>query len=106
TMQTKQDGVTQALVATYTDPLTTFVDRSRPLYHQRGVSTVLVMGGSGDYMDVADQVIMMDSYRARDVTETARALAANPTGRQAEAQEFPPVSNRVVDPGSLPLGRV
>ncbi|MER2093000.1 MAG: ABC-ATPase domain-containing protein, partial [Saccharopolyspora rectivirgula] len=101
-----RDARMQALVAKDSEPLTPFVDLIRPLYHQRGVSTVLVMGGSGDYMDVADQVIMMDSYRARDVTETARALAANPTGRQAEAQEFPPVRNRVVDPGSLPQGRV
>ena len=38
------------------------------------VSTVLVIGGSGDYLDVADTVIMLDSYHALDVTEKARAI--------------------------------
>jgi predicted ABC-class ATPase len=33
------------------------------------------MGGSGDYFDVADTVIMMDSYEPQDVTKQARALA-------------------------------
>ncbi|MEW6082552.1 MAG: P-loop domain-containing protein [Bacillota bacterium] len=41
-----------------------FVDRAREIFLETGVSTVLVMGGSGDYLDVADTVIMMDAYRA------------------------------------------
>ena len=30
------------------------------------------MGGSGDYFDVADQVLMMDEYHLKDVTEEAK----------------------------------
>jgi predicted ABC-class ATPase len=69
------------------------------------VSTVLVMGGSGDYMEVADRVLMMDNYRAREVTERARQLAATPTGRVREAQDFPRVRHRVPDPRSIPAER-
>ncbi|HCJ10818.1 MAG TPA: ATPase, partial [Clostridiales bacterium] len=42
---------------------------------EKGVSTVLVVGGSGDYFDVADTVIMMDNYLPRDVTRRAKEIA-------------------------------
>ncbi|WP_243787767.1 ABC-ATPase domain-containing protein [Saccharopolyspora gloriosae] len=100
-----RDARMQALVAKESEPLTPFLDLIRPLSRSRGVSTVLVMGGSGDYMDVADRVLMMDSYRAREVTARARELAATPTGRSREADEFPPVRRRVPDPRSIPSER-
>jgi predicted ABC-class ATPase len=75
-----RDERMQTLVATDKEPITPFLHRVRELYEKYGVSSVIVMGGSGDYFDVADTVIMMDSYEPRDVTEAARALAE--TGRQ------------------------
>lgn len=100
-----RDARMQTLVAKESEPLTPFVDVIQPLYEERGVSTMLVMGGSGDYMDVADQVVKMDAYQAYDVTDRARELAANPTGRRAEAQRFPAVRSRVPDPKSIPTDR-
>ncbi|MEV6227350.1 ABC-ATPase domain-containing protein [Saccharopolyspora shandongensis] len=100
-----RDARMQALVAKESEPLTPFVDLIRPLHAAHGVSTVLVMGGSGDYMDVADQVLMLDAYHARDVTGRARQLAAAPTGRRSEAEAFPQVRHRVVDPRSIPTER-
>lgn len=100
-----RDARMQTLVAKESEPLTPFLDLIRPLHAQRGVSTVLVMGGSGDYMEVADQVLMMDAYRARDVTGRARELSAEGTGRQAEAESFPPVRHRVVAPRSVATER-
>ncbi|OIV38989.1 ATPase [Mangrovactinospora gilvigrisea] len=96
-----RDARMQALVAKDREPLTPFVDLVRSLHRDRGVSTVLVMGGSGDYIDVADRVVMMDAYHPEDVTARARALAETPTGRTAEADAFPPVRHRVVDPASV-----
>lgn len=96
-----RDARMQALVAKSSEPLTPFVDLIRPLSRQHGVSTVLVMGGSGDYMDVCDRVIMMDAYQAREVTDAARRLAAAPTGRHTEAEHFPAVRHRVAHPGSI-----
>ncbi|MFR9729865.1 ABC-ATPase domain-containing protein [Saccharopolyspora sp. MS10] len=100
-----RDARMQALVAKESEPLTPFVDLIRPLSRSLGVSTVLVMGGSGDYMDVADRVVMMDAYQAREVTEQARQLARTPTGRHQEADGFPPVRHRVPDPASIPVER-
>ena len=39
------------------------------------MSTILIVGGSGDYFDVADQVLMMDEYVLRDVTQQAKDIA-------------------------------
>jgi predicted ABC-class ATPase len=82
-----RDRRMQELVAKISEPITPFVDRVRELRDQLGVSTVLVMGGSGDYFDHADLVIQMDSYRARDVTGEARKIAlGHVTGRREERE--------------------
>lgn len=96
-----RDARMQALVAKDREPLTPLVDSVRSLHRDHGVSTVLVMGGSGDYLEVADRVLMMDAYRPSDVTGRAREVASVPTGRHAEAGHFPPVVHRVPDPASL-----
>jgi predicted ABC-class ATPase len=65
----------QALVAKGKEPITPFIDKVRQLYQAFRVSTVLVIGGSGDYFDVADMVIMMDEYQAFDVTAEAKRIS-------------------------------
>jgi predicted ABC-class ATPase len=70
-----RDHRMQELIAKEREPITPFIDKVRQLYEQRGVSSILVMGGSGDYFDVADSVIAMDAYVPHDVTEQARAIA-------------------------------
>ncbi len=70
-----RDARMQALVHKEHEPITPFVDRVRELYDRHGVSTVLVMGGCGDYFDVADTVIAMQEYQPLDVTEEARRIA-------------------------------
>ncbi|AXK45291.1 ABC-ATPase domain-containing protein [Brachybacterium saurashtrense] len=70
-----RDERMRALVSVEREPITPFVDRVRPLLHERGVSTVLVAGGSAAFLDVADCVIAMDEYVPHDVTARARELA-------------------------------
>ena len=80
-----RDARMQILVPKEKEPITPFIDRVRAMYEQYGVSTVLVVGGSGDYLDVADTVIAMETFRPHDVTSRASAVAAtHPTGRIAE----------------------
>lgn len=84
-----RDARMQALVHAEDEPITPFIDRVRELYERLGVSTVLVMGGSGDYFDVADTVIMMKDYLPHAVTEKAKEIArAYPTNRRVETR-FP-----------------
>ncbi len=80
-----RDHRMQTLVAKGSEPITPFLDRVRELWDTFGISTVLVMGGSGDYFDHADTVIQMDSYQPLDVTLKAHSIAGNnPTGRTRE----------------------
>ncbi|MBD1913325.1 MULTISPECIES: ABC-ATPase domain-containing protein [unclassified Leptolyngbya] len=74
-----RDRRMQALIAKDREPITPFIDKIQQLYQEYGVSTVLVMGGSGDYFDVADTVIAMTNYEPEAVTEQARAIAAEYT---------------------------
>ncbi len=96
-----RDARMRALVPKDGEPLTPFVDLVRSLHRDRGVSTVLVMGGSGDYIDVADRVVMMRAYRPVDVTARARELAAGGPAGPAEAERFPDVGERAPQPASL-----
>ena len=70
-----RDARMQALVHKEHEPITPFVDRVRELYERYRVSTVLVMGGCGDYFDVADTVVAMQDYQPLDVTEEAQRIA-------------------------------
>lgn len=70
-----RDRRMQALIAKDREPITPFIDKIQQLYREYGVSTVLVMGGSGDYFDVADTVIAMTDFEPEAVTEQARAIA-------------------------------
>ena len=98
-----RDRRMQRLVPKESEPITPFVDRVRELYESRGVNCVLVLGGSGDYLDVADTVIRMTDYAPWDVTEEARAVAAEiPTGRATERKHpLASFSVRHVQPRSL-----
>jgi predicted ABC-class ATPase len=70
-----RDRRMQQLIAKDKEPITPFIDKVRQLYTDYGVSTILVMGGSGDYFDVADTVIAMENFQPEDVTEKAKAIA-------------------------------
>ena len=96
-----RDARMQELVAKTSEPLNPFVDLVRSLSEDHAVSTVLVVGASGDYLDVADRVLLMDSYRCTDITARAREVASRPTGRVVEAGRFPPVRDRVPEPGGV-----
>jgi len=83
-----RDARMQRLVAADSEPITPFIDRVRDLYEGLGVSTILVVGGSGDYFDVADTVIRLRAYRPDDATAAARRIAAElPRLRTDEGRE-------------------
>ncbi|MGF1460709.1 MAG: ABC-ATPase domain-containing protein [Leptolyngbyaceae cyanobacterium] len=98
-----RDRRMQALIAKAREPITPFIDKVKQLQTDYGVSTLLVIGGSGDYFDVADTVIALDNYQPQDVTPQAKAIAAtHQTARRAEGgQTFGVSTPRVVLPGSI-----
>jgi predicted ABC-class ATPase len=99
-----RDERMQALVAKEKEPITPFIDRVKELSEKHGVSTILVMGGCGDYFSVADRVIMMDNFIPRDVTQKAREIvSANPVKRKCEIRgALKEIPQRIPQPGSFP----
>jgi predicted ABC-class ATPase len=84
------------------EPISPFLDLVRPLRDALGVSTVVVVGGVGDYLDVADRVILMEDYGLRDATARAHEVrekfptrvlpksgaASRPRGRRVRASSI------------------
>ncbi|GAB3060942.1 ABC-ATPase domain-containing protein [Virgibacillus ainsalahensis] len=69
-----RDHRMQQLVSNHKEPITPFIDKIKQMRTEFDVSTILVMGGSGDYFDRADTVIMMESYVPYNVTEQANEI--------------------------------
>ncbi len=70
-----RDDIMQKLVSKDKEPITPFIEIVKALYDKLGISTILVVGSSGDYFDIADTVIQMDSYEPKDVTSEAKSLS-------------------------------
>jgi predicted ABC-class ATPase len=97
-----RDARMQSLIADKDEPITPFIDRARQMYEDLGVSTVLVVGGAGDYFDVADTVIGMRRYLPADLTREARTIAERfATERSHEGGAWTRLRERVPDPASI-----
>ena len=83
-----RDAKMAALVHADSEPITPFISRVRSLYTDGGVSSVLVVGGAGDYLNIADTVLKMKNYGCHDVTADAKAVVTNPQF----ASQVPPVA--------------
>lgn len=100
-----RDARMRALVAADQEPITPLVDRVSALAVEQDVATILVMGGSGDYLDVADRVLLMDSYELRDATEAAVAVAQAQPREATALADFPSPTARVPMPAHTPTRR-
>lgn len=102
-----RDRRMQALIAKEKEPITPFIDKVRQLYADYGVSTILVMGGSGDYFAVADTVIAMHNFQPEDVTENAKAIALQYTDTRTPegGENFGKVTPRIPQRESIDPSR-
>jgi len=97
-----RDERMRALIPTTKEPITPYIDTARPLFRKCGVSTIMAIGGSGDYLDIADTVIMMDEFHVHDAGEkVAKVVKAFPLKKQRDFQgEFSNI-DRSINPRSL-----
>lgn len=88
------------------EPISPFIDLVRPLHRKLGVSTVVVVGGVGDYLDVADRVILLEDYAASDATDRAREVVGRfPPRAPLEERGVRRPKPRRLRAGSLDLRR-
>lgn len=98
-----RDDIMQRLVVKEKEPITPFIDVAKSLYKQLGISTVLVAGSCGDFFDIADLVIQMDSYEPYEVTAKAKELSRGKVSLRDDLDisiDF----RRVLDKGSISEG--
>jgi predicted ABC-class ATPase len=88
------------------EPISPFIDLVRPLHRSLGISTVVVVGGVGDYLDVADRVILLEDYVPSDATPRSREVTKKfpPRVPLAESGVHAP-HERAIDASSIDLRR-
>lgn len=98
-----RDTKMQQLVRKEDEPITVYLDRVRWLYEAKGVSSILVLGGIGDYFDVADTVVQMTRYQPLDVSSKAKAIAHESSAKRHREYDEPPAwsSQRMVQTSCL-----
>ncbi len=83
------------------EPIIPFVERVKELKEQ-GVSTILVAGGAGEYLSVADLVIVMEEYLPSDATaEAKRIISRYPAKFRGEFPPLKPPRSRTPLPEGL-----
>ena len=93
-----RDELMQRVIARDKEPITPYIERVRELKESYGISTILVAGSCGAYIDVADTIIQMDSYLPCDITVHAKRLAEDyPSVAQAPQQSARPCFDRRPD---------
>ncbi|WP_243385069.1 ABC-ATPase domain-containing protein [Bacillus kexueae] len=94
-----RDARMQALIHKTSEPITPLIDKITQLKNELDVSTILVMGGSGDYFHVADHVIKLDHYKVYDVTKEAKEIIEQEAIRLHEGGDsFGSVTSRYIQP--------
>lgn len=80
-----RDSMMKELIAK--EPIIPFTDRVKELSRKQGVSTILVIGGSGEYLWAADKVYKMEEYCMTDVTEKAKEICGKWSRSPGEEKE-------------------
>lgn len=95
-----RDKVMARLVSDDKEPITTLLRHIRGIYKKLGISFIIVVGSSGDYLSVADLVLQMDHYKVKDVTKEAKAICeeCGIAGQYAETEITVPAFSRKLKP--------
>ena len=91
-----RDEKMRRLVSPKDEPITPYIDRIRQLFSEKGISTILVLGGSGDYFAVSDYVIQMRNYRPVDATDQAHEIVGSTArGNHIQSGKIFTIKNRI-----------
>ncbi|MGL5151880.1 MAG: ABC-ATPase domain-containing protein [Clostridium sp.] len=101
-----RDELMQRLVSKEKEPITPFIELVKGIYEQKDISTIIVVGSSGDYFDIADCVIQMDEYEPKDVTSDAKNIMRGEILKRIEQRnEVIDINfNRILRKGSIQSG--
>ena len=95
-----RDKVMAKLVSDEKEPITILLRHIRGIYKAMGISFIIVVGSSGDYLSVADLVLQLDHYKVKDVTKEAKEICeqCQIAGQYAEKEVCMPEFSRKLKP--------
>lgn len=95
-----RDKVMAKLVSDEKEPITTLLRHIRGIYKTMGISFIIVVGSSGDYLSVADLVLQLDHYKVKDVTKEAKEICeqCQIAGQYTEKEVCMPEFSRKLKP--------
>ena len=83
-----RDEFMQQVIIREKEPITPYIERVRDLYEKAGISTIMVAGSSGAFFHIADHVLLMDCYRAEEITERVKEMCRERTDFELRAHPF------------------
>ena len=83
-----RDEFMQTVISRDKEPITPFIERTRGLYEEAGISTIMVAGSSGEFFYIADHILLMDCYRAVDITARVKELCEKRPAAHRQAPDF------------------
>jgi predicted ABC-class ATPase len=93
------DSRMQELIPETQETVTSLVDILPHLKTKKNISTIISSNCSGDYLEIADTVIVMNRFQPLSATtEAKKIINEQPSGRMARAVDFPDSIGR------LPIG--
>ncbi|MGL4676283.1 MAG: P-loop domain-containing protein [Brevinema sp.] len=95
-----RDTRMRALVADYKETITPLIAHINNL-KKHNISLIMVTGALGDFMHVADRVIVADNYQYYDKTEDARNVMHQYPLQEIPAQNIFFQENRIIDQESI-----
>ena len=90
----------RALVPDYKETITPLIAHMKNLKAQ-GVSLIMVTGALGDFMNIADRVIVADNYEYKDQTEVAKKIMRSHPLEELKAKSFAITPNRIIEGESI-----
>jgi len=95
-----RDHRMQELISKKNEPITPFIDKAKQLYNDYNVSSILVIGGSGDYFSISDNIIGLKDYRPEDLTDKAHEISNRYRQERKDegGENFGAVTERVPKP--------
>ncbi|KAF7190544.1 hypothetical protein HII31_07703 [Pseudocercospora fuligena] len=78
------------------EPITPLISKARSLWQQHGVSTIIVIGGLGDWLSIADNVIAMNSYIPRCINQEVQNLMAQHPFMVTQDEHYGSIPKRAV----------
>jgi len=98
-----RDSIMQQVVSKDKEPITPFIDQVNSIYSKYNTSTIMVMGGSGDYFEVADTILLINSYLPYLATDKAKEVIKNRKDirKKENPASFGSITERIPLPNSI-----